>query len=195
MKMVGLELNETEQIKLDNLLKEILTSKQTVEVTAEPVSDTPAKLNIQDRLREKVGECAAELDGMFDEFMMAGAKMSADYKPIMVIRGMNVAPQMISEIANRWKHRLAEFEEAVTEAVEVSINSNQFSALVSFCFNLGADSLFQSTLLKLLNQGDFQGAADQFPRWNKAGGQELEGLTRRRKAERALFLGQDWTVF
>ena len=90
---------------------------------------------------------------------------------------------------------LAEFEEAVTEAVQVSINFNQFSALVSFCFNLGADSLFQSTLLKLLNQGDFQGAADQFPRWNKAGGQELEGLTRRRKAERALFLGQDWTVF
>ncbi|MFM6190606.1 glycoside hydrolase family protein, partial [Planktothrix sp.] len=42
---------------------------------------------------------------------------------------------------------------------------------------------------------DFQGAADQFPRWNKAGGQVLEGLTRRRKAERALFLGQDWTVF
>jgi lysozyme len=90
---------------------------------------------------------------------------------------------------------LEEFEEAVTEAVEVSINSNQFSALVSFCFNLGAGSLFQSTLLKLLNQGDFQGAADQFPRWNKAGGQELEGLTRRRKAERALFLGQDWTIF
>jgi lysozyme len=90
---------------------------------------------------------------------------------------------------------LEEFEEAVTEAVQVSINSNQFSALVSFCFNLGADSLFQSTLLKLLNQGDFQGAADQFPRWNKAGRQVLEGLTRRRKAERALFLGQDWTVF
>ena len=90
---------------------------------------------------------------------------------------------------------LAEFEEAVTEAVEVSINSNQFSALVSFCFNLGAGSLFQSTLLKLLNQGDFQGAADQFPRWNKAGYQVLEGLTRRRKAERALYLGQDWTAF
>ena len=90
---------------------------------------------------------------------------------------------------------LEEFEEAVTEAVQVSINPNQFSALVSFCFNLGVGSLFQSTLLKLLNQGDFQGAADQFPRWNKAGGQVLEGLTRRRKAERALFLGQDWTVF
>jgi len=113
MKMVGLELNETEQIKLDNLLKEILSSKQTVEADTEPVAEGPAKPNIQDRLREKVGECAAELDGMFDEFMMAGAKMSADYKPIMVIRGMNVVPQMISEISNRWKHKLAEFEEAV----------------------------------------------------------------------------------
>jgi hypothetical protein len=113
MKMVGLELSETEQIKLDNLLKEILSSKQTVEADAEPAQEGPAKPNIQDRLREKVGECAAELDGMFDEFMMAGAKMSADYKPIMVIRGMNVVPQMISEISNRWKRKLAEFEEAV----------------------------------------------------------------------------------
>ena len=113
MKMVGLELSETEQIKLDNLLKEILTSKQTVEAESEPASEGPAKPNIQDRLREKVGECAAELEAMFDEFMTAGAKMSADYKPIMVIRGMNVVPQMISEISNRWKRKLAEFEAAV----------------------------------------------------------------------------------
>ena len=113
MKMVGLELSETEQIKLDNLLKEILTSKQTEEVDAEPASDAPARPNIQDRLREKVGECAAELDGMFDEFMMAGAKMSADFKPIMVIRGMNVAPQMISVISHHWRARLEEFELAI----------------------------------------------------------------------------------
>jgi hypothetical protein len=114
MKMVGLELSETEQIKLDNLLKEILTSKQTEEADAEPVVDVPAKPNIQDRLREKVGECAAELDGMFDEFMMAGAKMSADYKPITVIRGMNVAPQMVNEIAAQWKIKLAELEEVAS---------------------------------------------------------------------------------
>ena len=113
MKMVGLQLEDNEETKLDNLLKEILSSKQTVEAESEPAQEGPARPNIQDRLREKVGECAAELDGMFDEFMMAGAKMSADYKPIMVIRGMNVVPQMISEISNRWKRKLAEFEEAV----------------------------------------------------------------------------------
>jgi len=113
MKMVGLQLDDHEEIKLDILLKEILTSKQTAEVESEPAAEGPAKPNIQDRLREKVSECGAELDAMFDEFMMAGAKMSADYKPIMVIRGMNVVPQMISDIANRWKRKLAEFEEAV----------------------------------------------------------------------------------
>jgi len=113
MKMVGLQLEDNEETKLDILLKEILSSKQTVEAESEPAQEGSSRPNIQDRLREKVGECAAELDGMFDEFMMAGAKMSADYKPIMVIRGMNVVPQMISEISNRWKRKLAEFEEAV----------------------------------------------------------------------------------
>jgi GH24 family phage-related lysozyme (muramidase) len=109
-----------------------------------------------------------------------------------VYEGMTITEAQAEELLRK---DLAEFESAVSEAVQVSINDNQFSALVSFTFNLGAGSLFESTLLKLLNQGDFQGAADQFPRWNKAGGQELPGLTRRRKAERALFLGEDWTVF
>ncbi len=90
---------------------------------------------------------------------------------------------------------LEEFEAAVTDAAEISLNSDQFSALVSFCFNLGAGSLFESTLLRVLNNGDIQAAANEFPRWNKAGGQALLGLTRRRMAERALFLGQPWEPF
>lgn len=113
MKMVGLQLDEHEEIKLDNLLREVLASKQQVIVEAQPGDDEPAKPNIQDRLREKVGECSAELEAMFDEFMSAGAKMSADYKPIMMIRGMNVAPQMISVISHHWRARLEEFEQAI----------------------------------------------------------------------------------
>ncbi|MEG3919041.1 lysozyme [Microcoleus sp. POL10_C6] len=109
-----------------------------------------------------------------------------------VYEGMTITEAQAEELLRK---DLAEFEGYVSEAVQVSINENQFSALVSFTFNLGPENLFDSTLLKLLNQGDFQGAGDQFPRWNKAGSQELEGLTRRRKAERALFLGEDWTVF
>jgi GH24 family phage-related lysozyme (muramidase) len=76
-------------------------------------------------------------------------------------------------------------------------NDNQFAALVSFAFNAGVTALQKSTLMRKLLAGDLLGAADQFLVWNKArNGQgvlvELAGLTRRRRAERALFLGQDW---
>jgi hypothetical protein len=139
MNMVGLELAEKEQLKLDHMLKEILTSKQEIEVESAPVIDAVARLNIQDRLREKMLECAGELDGMFDEFVLAGAKMSADYKPIMVIRGMNVSPQLISIITDRWKRKLAEFEEVVEgkDAMLVEAYSNfskiQLRNCVKFC--------------------------------------------------------------
>ena len=112
MSMVGLDLTDTEQVRLEGYIQEILTAREPEVVVVEAVP-VAAKPNIQDRLREKVSECAGELDGMFDEFVVAGAKMSADYKPIMVIRGLNVAPQMISDIANLWKHKLAEFETAI----------------------------------------------------------------------------------
>ncbi|MEG3859764.1 lysozyme, partial [Microcoleus sp. herbarium12] len=75
-----------------------------------------------------------------------------------VEEGMTITEAQAEELLRK---DLAEFESAVSEAVEVEIDENQFSALVSFSFNLGAGSLFESTLLKLLNQGDFQGAADQ----------------------------------
>jgi len=113
MSMVGLELNEHEQIKLDNLLKEVLDSKQTEVAEEAAVDDAVPRITIQDRLREKVSECAGELDGLFDEFIASGAKMSADYKPIMTIRGMNVAPQLVSNIADIWKKKQTEFEEVV----------------------------------------------------------------------------------
>jgi hypothetical protein len=139
MNMVGLELAEKEQLKLDHMLKEILTSKQETEVESAPVVDAVSRPNIQDRLREKVLECAGELDGMFDEFVSAGAKMSADYKPIMVIRGMNVAPQLISIITDSWKRKLAEFEEVAEgkDAMLVEAYSNfskiQLRNCVKFC--------------------------------------------------------------
>lgn len=83
---------------------------------------------------------------------------------------------------------LNKFERGVEIAVAVPINDNQFSALVSFAYNVGLGALQRSTLLKLLNAGNVSGAAEQFLRWNKAGGKEVKGLTRRREAERSLFL-------
>ena len=113
MSQVGLELNEPEQIKLDNLLKDILESKQD-EVTVETaVDDAVPRITIQDRLREKMSECAGELDGLFDDFIDEGAKLNADYKPVVLLRSMNVAPQMVNDIKQIWTRKLEEFDAAV----------------------------------------------------------------------------------
>ena len=80
------------------------------------------------------------------------------------------------------------FVDGVNKLLEVNVTQNQFDALVSIAFNIGLGNLKSSTLLRLINAGDYKGAADQFPRWNKAGGKVLNGLTKRRDAERALFL-------
>jgi hypothetical protein len=114
MSIVGLELTESEQSKLDSLLAEILEAKQD-EVVEEVavVEDAVPKITIQDRLREKVRECAGEMEGMFDEFITSGAKLNADYKPVSLMRSMNIAPQMVNDIKQIWQRKLVEFEQAV----------------------------------------------------------------------------------
>ena len=85
-------------------------------------------------------------------------------------------------------HDLRRFENCVNSAVKVSINQNQFDALVSLAYNIGEKAFSNSTLVKKLNTGDYQGAADQFSAWNKSKGKVLNGLVNRRAAERTLFL-------
>lgn len=79
-------------------------------------------------------------------------------------------------------------EKGVNQYVIVPLTQNQFDALVSFTFNLGVGNLKSSTLLRVLNAGQYQDAAEQILRWDKAGGKQVAGLTRRRVAERALFI-------
>lgn len=79
-------------------------------------------------------------------------------------------------------------ESAVNQCVHVVLNQNQFDALVSFCYNLGGGTLLKSTLLRKLNDGDYQNAANEILRFDHAGGVVVPGLTRRRQAERELFL-------
>ena len=83
-------------------------------------------------------------------------------------------------------------ENAVNNNVTYGINQNQFDALVSFTFNVGTGNFTSSTLLKKLNAGDVNGAANEFDRWIYAGGQVLEGLVRRRAAEKQMFLSGSW---
>lgn len=82
---------------------------------------------------------------------------------------------------------LKTFEKGVLKAVKVTLNQNQFDALVSFSFNVGLGAFKSSTLLKKLNNKDYAGAAAQFARWNKSNGKVLNGLVKRRAEERKLF--------
>lgn len=83
---------------------------------------------------------------------------------------------------------LARFSWGVERRVEILLPDARHGALVSFAYNVGLGNFGGSTLLKKLNMGDIQGAAKEFPKWNKAGGKVLSGLTKRREAERRLFL-------
>ncbi|MGR7900547.1 lysozyme [Klebsiella aerogenes] len=112
-----------------------------------------------------------------------GWTQPVDGKPIRA--GMTIKQETAERLL---KTGLVSYESDVSRLVKVSLTQGQFDALVSFTYNLGARSLLTSTLLRKLNSGDYAGAADEFLRWNKAGGKVLNGLTRRREAERALFL-------
>lgn len=92
------------------------------------------------------------------------------------------------EADERYKKDMALFKAGVQKLVTVPVNKNQLEALTSFAYNLGIGALKGSTLLKFLNDGNYQAAANQFLRWDKANGKVLAGLARRRTAERNLFL-------
>jgi GH24 family phage-related lysozyme (muramidase) len=78
-------------------------------------------------------------------------------------------------------------EQAVRRLVKVSLAQGQFDALVDFCFNLGQGKLAESTLLRELNAGRYEAAAEQLLRWDHAGAQENAGLKARRQAEMELW--------
>ncbi len=83
---------------------------------------------------------------------------------------------------------LARAEATVRDLVEVYLCQHMFDALVAFIYNVGAGAFANSTLLRLLNKGDYLGAADQFGRWVYAGRKKLSGLVSRREAEKELFI-------
>lgn len=112
--------------------------------------------------------------------------------PPQVYKGLTITRAEAEEILKR---DLKKYEKAVSDAVTRTLTSDQFSALVSFTFNVGPGNLQSSTLLKKLNAGDVAGASEEFAKWIYAGGNVMPGLQRRRKAERALFRSENWQQF
>ena len=102
-----------------------------------------------------------------------------------VVKGLEISRDQAEDLL---RQDLATAERGVEAALGDVGNSNQFSACVSLAFNVGVHAFAGSSIVKLMKAGDMFGAADGFMQWNKAGGQVVKGLTRRREAERALFL-------
>jgi hypothetical protein len=115
MNLKGLELTEHELLTVNARIKDAVESVKAVKDMVEKDTDEVQayRPTIQDRLREKMQEAAGELEGMYDDMILAGTKTSADFKPITLLRSLNVAPQFISEITNQWKRRIGELEEVL----------------------------------------------------------------------------------
>lgn len=110
--------------------------------------------------------------------------------------GKDIAPDKLSiiteEAANKFLiEDVADSAKAVNSFVRVPLNQNQFDALVSFTFNVGSGNFRSSTLLRLLNQGDYDSVPSQLMRWVKGGGHVLPGLEIRRAREADLFSSKD----
>jgi len=106
-----------------------------------------------------------------------------------VTEDMEITQQEADEMLNE---EIPEYEEYINNMVKVPLEQCQFDALCAWVYNLGPTNLEKSTLLKLLNAGDYHLIPSQIKRWNKAGGETLTGLIRRREAESILFEGKEW---
>lgn len=103
------------------------------------------------------------------------------------VLGMIITKDEADEILTR---DLVQYERGVLQMLTRTPTQAQFDALVSLAFNVGVGAVRSSTLVRLFNSGDTKGAAEQFLRWNKAGGKFVKGLMNRRQEERTLFLSQ-----
>ncbi len=130
--------------------------------------------------------CLLKASNKLDGVWTIGYGQTGRYYGKRVRRGMTTTKAE----AHAWlrDHSIKTYEDAVTQAVKVPLNQNQFDALVSFTYNVGIGALKQSTALRKLNAGDYAGAADALTMWTKCRRKVLAGLVRRRKEERALFL-------
>lgn len=142
-------------------------------------------------MARSINQAGVELVKSFEGCRLSAYRCVAGVWTIGYGSTTNVKPGMTITQAQAealLKKDLLRFEVGVEVAVDVPLTDNQFAALVSFAFNVGLGALKSSTLLRLLNDRKYIEASMQFDRWNKASGRVLAGLTRRRAAEKKLFL-------
>ena len=109
------------------------------------------------------------------------------------IKNVEMGDTCTQEQAEKWvEEELPEYDGYINDMVKVELEQCQFDALCSWVYNLGPNNLKESTLLKVLNEGNYSSVPAEIKRWNKAGGKVLQGLMRRREAEALLFENKEW---
>lgn len=111
--LMGLQLTESELTRIDQSVTDTLAANQAPDDAEESERSTAVKPNIQDRLREKMIKAGGELEGLYDDMILAGGKMGDQYRPIEILQTNNVAPPLVSEIVDAWQQRIDELQEAV----------------------------------------------------------------------------------
>jgi lysozyme len=160
-----------------------------------PSSPDKEKIQVSRKINQKGLDLIKQFEGLeleaYPDPGTGGEPWTIGYghtSPGKVKKGDKITEQEAEELLVK---DIARFEDGVNQLVRQPISLNQFSALVSFSFNVGLWNLKSSTMLALVNTNKLPEAALQFERWNKAAGKVLPGLVKRRKAEVALFLLPD----
>lgn len=164
------------------------------------MKDKPMKASKAKASDLQINQAGIELIKSFEAFKpekyeCPAGKMTIGYGHV-IKKGENFTKLTKAAAEDLLQSDMEYFEEKVRQLITVPLNSNQFSALVSFAFNAGEGNLESSTLRRILNGGDYEGVGEQLMRWTKARNKkgvlvELEGLKKRRKAEKILFESKD----
>ncbi len=176
-------------------------SVETVEsVKIDERNTNSAQSDLRSPLTTAIPRAAVDIVAHFegfrsDAYLCPAGVYTMGYGSTRAAEGAPVRPGMrVSEAEARalLMRDLAGAAKAVDRLVTVPLEEHERAALVSFIYNVGQGAFADSTLLKMLNADARTGAAAQFGRWDKSRGKVLAGLTRRRAAEAAMFLGLDW---
>jgi lysozyme len=198
------ELQLLENNKLDDLARELMglparpvddlpfigwlmPVKSVTERTSHGAEATSAPVSSQKTTSLTGIQLIKEWEGWRDKaYLCPAGKWTIGYGHTKTAkRGMVISKENGEKLL---REDLQVYENAVNRLVTVPLNQNQFDALVSFTYNVGRGAFSQSTLLRYLNNGHYDAAANQFTKWVNGGGKELPGLVARRETERTLFL-------
>ncbi len=172
--------------KINNQISLLKKTKSSEENGKEAVKSEPTEiqsLSVSDRLVDMI----KKYEGFrANPYTCPGGVLTIGY-------GTTMKPGQYTSITKEQgdailRKTIAGFERSVKSLVTVPLNQNQFDALVSFAYNVGAGALKKSTLLKKLNSGDYEGAANELTKFVRSKGKVLQGLVKRREEERKLFL-------